>query len=188
MLKAFFRKISISTQYTLPILSLLCGLLFFCFYQQWIIIHFSFNKKHSLERHYKHAQTKPVSLFFWNHTTWNREQVDIVWSEDLGKTLEHVLNAYFSLLDEEGLLKEKVQVTSVSTADTIQTAFVSFDRYPFNKEDSTRSKLMILEGAIKTIRESTLKISHIYFLLHHNPIPDHHLDFSHPWPIQGFLD
>jgi hypothetical protein len=46
----------------------------------------------------------------------------------------------------------------------------------------------LIEGLLKTLRENDIKIQRIHFLLHHQPLVDYHLDFSHPWPLEGFLN
>jgi len=187
MFNSAIKKIK-NSSYTLPFLSFIFGFFLFCFYQQWIIIYMPFNKRHVLNTTHSNTHIKKIFLYFWKQNKWNKEAVDIMWSTNNAETLKHLTNRWFALLDEEELLNEKVSVKSITIAPTTGTAFISFDRYPFNEQSSVSQKLMVLEGLLKTVRESELKTAHIYFLVHHKPVPDHHLDFSHPWPVQGFLD
>ena len=59
-----------------------------------------------------------------------------------------------------------------------QFVYLSFDRPLFNEENSTNSKLMLIEALFKTLRDNGIKIQGIIFLIHHQEMLDPHLDFS----------
>ena len=66
-------------------------------------------------------------------------------------------------------------------------AFISYNQAPFNEQDNTLTKLMIIEGLLKTLRQNNITINSIQFLTNHQPMQDDHLDFTIPWPIQGYM-
>ncbi len=116
------------------------------------------------------------------------EETELIWSDDLAKTIELLINSWLSLLDEEEIIEKRITVQSVALCPRQQEAYLYFDRYPFNKEESTFEKCIFLEGLLKTIRHNDIKIQLVRFLVHHEPMQDYHLDFSNSWPIAGFLE
>lgn len=176
----------IRKEYIIGIVTFLSGLFFFCIYQELLIIHFGTLQKQTLTQK-SQSQRKTIDLYFWKHEEWKKESVDIMWSEDSTKTLSYIVNQWLNLLDEEGILNKKVTVQHVALNQAKNTAYLSFDRYPLNKEASTHEKHMMVESLLKTVSESGITLSFFHFLVHHKSIPDAHLDFTHPWPLQGFL-
>ena len=169
------------------IASFFVGILFFCFYQEWIIVHISFGTKPPQTTFESSAQKKTISLSFWKGNKWQKEDIEILVSHDTAQTLSYITNRWFSLLDEEEILNKKITVQNVSLDQSGNHAYLSFDRYPFNRESSAFEKCMVIEGLLKTIKEAGIKTVYYYFLVHHKPIQDYHLDFAHPWPLYGFL-
>lgn len=163
------------------------GILFFCLYQEWIIVQISFGTKPPLTNATGTVEKKNVRFYFWKQNKWNFEDIEIIWSENVITTLEYLVKRWLALADEEGVLHKKVMLQTASLSESGNNAYLSFDRYPFNQEGSTFEKLSIIEGLLKTLKESGINILHIHFLVHHAPIQDYHLDFSHPWPLYGFL-
>lgn len=68
-----------------------------------------------------------------------------------------------------------------------QEAYLSFDRNPFGKEQSTFEKWIWVESLLKTVRIADVPLQSIYFLAYHQPLHDVHLDFSISWPVVGFF-
>lgn len=130
---------------------------------------------------------KTVTLWYWHHERWNKEETDIIWDQDSAKTLHHLIIAWFALLDEENITPQKVSVQSVALTVSGTEALLSLDQSPFNQERSILQKLQLIEGLLKTIRTTGLKLQSIYLLVHHKPLEDVHMDFSKPWPISGYL-
>src|SRR5690606_23993747 len=93
-----------------------------------------------------------------------------------------------TLLEEEQVLEKKASLQSVTQSISSNDVYISFDRTPFNEDAPTFDKLMIIESILKTLRENGITIPNIYFLVHHQIMKDLHLDFSHAWPIEGFLN
>lgn len=167
--------------------SFFVGILFFCFYQEWIMVYISFGTQPLITLSESSTQKKSIALSFWKENKWQREEIEILWSSDTSQTLSYITNRWFSLLDEEEILDKKVVVQNVSLSQSGNQAYLSFDRYPFNRESSAFEKSMVIEGLLKTLKESGIKVLYFYFLVHHKPIQDYHLDFIHPWPLYGFL-
>ena len=111
-----------------------------------------------------------------------------MWSEKKVETVQYIVNQWLNVLDEEEILDKKVLLQHVSLNSSESIAYLSFDRYPFDRESSTHQKHMIIESLLKTIRESSLQIPFFHFLVHHKPMIDTHLDFTHPWPLHGFME
>ena len=164
--------------------------IYFAYNRNWIIIQYPYRTKEesfTIEE-CKSAVKKVVRRIFWNHGKWNNETTDIIWSDDKADTIQHLINSWLILLDEEKLMTKKVLVQSVIMSQSGNDVYISFDRNPFNKASSTYQKMMWIEGLLKTIRDNNIKVQQVQFLVHHQPMHDLHLDFSSPWPIGGFLE
>jgi len=84
-------------------------------------------------------------------------------------------------------MEKKITVQTVLLSTSDQVAYLSFDSDPLSKESSTFDKWMLIEGLLKTIRENSVRLQQIQLLVHHQLMQDPHLDFSKPWPVDGFL-
>lgn len=162
------------------------GIIFFLLYQEWLIIHFSLGRKSYQSESSKQFEKKHLGLYFWKHNRWHKEEIEILWSQNKVETLTHIVNRWLSVADEEEALPKRVGLQNVLLSESENNVYFSFDQNPFSKESSTYEKYMIIEGILKTLRESGLKLANVHFLVHHKPIRDYHLDFSQPWPIYGF--
>jgi hypothetical protein len=168
-------------------LALLAGAIMVALHYDWLIVQLPTQKRMAKSPQATSAvQRKKVALSFWKNNKWKVENSDILVSEDLATTLEHLLNAWLAILEEEQILDKKVTLQAVLITPADQ-AYISLDCSPFAREASTWTKLMWMEGLLKTIRENGAKIRQVQLLVHHKPLQDYHLDFSNPWPIQGFL-
>ena len=173
-------------QYIILIASFITGMFFYGIYQELIIIHFGTFKKTVIQET-KKAERKVIDLHFWKNNSWKKESVQIMWSEDKAATLHYIVNQWLNVLDEEEILDKKVILQDVCLNQSKTIGYLSFDRYPFNRESSTHNKYMMIEGLLKTVRESSLQIQQLHFLIHHKPLVDPHLNFAHPWPLHGFM-
>ena len=63
---------------------------------------------------------------------------------------------------------------------------ISFDQLPFLREWSIQKKWQLLDGLSRTISACELEIQSLAFLVRHETMQDDHLDFSQPWPVDGF--
>jgi hypothetical protein len=172
------------------------GALFYAIHQEWLFffcthklcsVQYGFSGNGDTGDHSVAARKKAV-LIFWHHDRWTKETIELVWPADTAQALTYLLNSWFTLLDEEHITEQKVAVQSVLLANEGTQALISFDRSPFAKESSTFIKWLLLEGLLKTIRENSVAIANVVFLVRHQPLRDYHLDFTNPWPVSGFFD
>ena len=130
---------------------------------------------------------KDVWLMYWHNKKWNKEKIQILWSNDKAKNIQYLVSSWLNLLEEELVIKKKISLQTVLLTSSGNIAYLSFDRNIFSRKYSTHEKLMLIEGLLKTIRENDITLQGIYFLVHHQIMDDYHLDFSNPWPLYGFL-
>ncbi len=130
---------------------------------------------------------KKVTLYVWDQEAWKHEIVEIIWSDNLIKTLEYVLIAWLAFLDEEKTNNKKISLQSVAIGPSGQEAYISFDRNPFEKKNIAFDKWLWIESLLKTLRKNKITLKSIQLLVHHQPLIDYHIDFSKPWPLEGFL-
>jgi len=171
------------------IASFIFGSLFFSIYHGWIIVRYPSYKsevKQSLRS--MKSSKKKVLLEYWHKKKWNKEKIDLLWTDDKSKNIQYLINSWLTLLDEEGAMKKKVSLQAILLSSSGNKAYLSFDRNPFSKGCLTFDKLMWIESLLKTLRENGVQLQSVYFLVHHQIMEDYHLDFSNPWPICGFLN
>ncbi len=172
----------------ISVLSMMCGILFFVLYQEWIIIrspwHISSEKQQLAQAS---ATKKTAKLSFWHNNQWNTETQELIWTESTTRNLQYLITSWLSLLEEEEVLDKKVGVQSAALSSSEHELYISFDRNPLAKEKITFEKWMLIEGLLRTIRENEILLQNVHFLVRHQPLQDPHLDFSNPWPITGFL-
>ncbi|MDR3549812.1 MAG: hypothetical protein P4L31_00215 [Candidatus Babeliales bacterium] len=175
------------------LISFLCaltGMLLYAFTKGWIIIHApSADNFASLDYQSNQAiGKKKITLWFWKDDKWHNETTELVWSDDKADTLYYLIASWLKLLDEDDMMHKKISVQSVLLSPSGSDAYVSFDRYPFDSQVTIATKLMWLEGLLKTIRENKIAIQGIRFLIYHKTLQDPHLDFSKEWPVTGFSE
>ena len=164
--------------------SLLSGILFFAFYNQWIIIKFpSFAP---LTTTASLINKKKITLHFFHQDKWKTETQDQLWTDSVTKNLSQLINSWLIVLDDERIITKKTVLQSALLSQS-GTAYISFDHNVLSKEDPIYKKWMIIEGLLKTIRTNEIPIQHVQFLIQHQQLNDPHLDFSMPWPIHGFM-
>lgn len=177
----------------LMLVSIFFGSLYFAYSQGWIIIHYPSYKTQVKQTEINlKAEKKQVRLLFWHNNKWLSESVEILITQNPAQTLQHLINNWLNLLDEEQFMQKKVTLQSAlirsdNRNSHIDEAYLSFDRNPFDEESSTYQKLMWVESLLKTIRENGIVLQKIRFLVHHQIMQDNHLDFSNAWPLAGFL-
>lgn len=157
--------------------------------KEWIIIRWPSYVATPLAHNEIHVETtkKKVRLSFWHYHRWNYETIDILWSNNIAENIQYLIRSLLTLLEEEQVLEKKASLQSATQSLSGNNVYLSFDRTPFNEEAPTFDKLMIIESILKTVRENGITIPNIYFLVHHQPMKDVHLDFSLAWPLEGFI-
>ena len=166
---------------SLSLTAFFLGILLLSLHKNWIIIRLPIKTQ---IKQVKHVNKKTVKLIYWDRK-WDKEELELIWSDDISQNLHYLINTWLTLLDEEKVMSKKVSLQSALLSN--KDAYLSFDRNPFNPEDSTFEKWMWVEGLLKTIKQNDIILQNVYLLTHHQTIIDDHLDFSRPWPITGFL-
>jgi len=170
-----------------PIPFFILGMLFLAYNRGWIILRFpSYRHEVTQTAQNLRAHKKKVKLAFWHNKRWHSEAVEILQTEDEAHTLQHLINSWLTLLDEDKIMEKKVTLQSALLSPN-KEAYLSFDRNPFDEKNTTYEKWMWIEGLLKTIKQAGIQTQSIHFLVHHQPMQDYHLDFSNPWPLSGFL-
>ena len=160
------------------------GIIFCAFYNQWLII--KLPSQQPINTISTLVNKKTVILDYFHHDKWKTETQEHLWTESDAKNLIQLINAWLTLLDEEHITPKKTTVQSVLISPS-STAYISFDHNILSKEDSIFKKWMVIESLLKTIRSNTIVIQNVQFLMHHQILNDAHLDFSSPWPLNGFM-
>ncbi len=163
---------------------LLLGMIFYAFYNKLIIIRLPVRRSALFER--RSAFRKRVHLWYFNGTSFVKDDKELIFSANTQSTLQDIVASWLSYVEEEQGLPQKTSVQSVMLDAQKNTAYISFDRSPFITKQSTYSKHMFLEGLLKTLKGSTIPLKKIQFLVHHKPLDDRDLDFSHAWTINGY--
>lgn len=167
-------------------ITLLCGMLFYGIYNDLIILHLP-SKKGVPPVYQSSAQRKKVKLIYFNQEKFLTEEQEILITNNNQQNLSNLITNWLNLLEEEEILSKKVTLQSVLTDKSDTEAFISFDRSPFLKEQSTYQKLMFIEALLKTIKGNGLPFISIRFLVNFKRFNDPHLDFSQSWPITGYM-
>lgn len=173
----------------LSFLFFIVGAFFIAVHNDWIILRFphkSLSNEHGAPCK-KNISRQHITLYFFHHDQWHTEKIQLLISDDIAQNMHYITQAWLNLLNEENLMEKKVTVQDVLIAQT-QCAYISFDRNPMSRDESTYEKYMRVEGLLETFRENGIKIQNVQLMVHHKPLQDYHLDFSHPWPLQGFLN
>ncbi|MDR3646268.1 MAG: hypothetical protein P4L22_01865 [Candidatus Babeliales bacterium] len=164
---------------------LILGTIFFGIQNDFIIFRWP-TKTIAFKEDNNLATKKRIKLFYWNNNKWINETTTILVSANLQDNVQHILNSWLNLLDEEKII-EKIFLQTALISEASNELFLSFDRNLLIEDHSTYQKLMLIEGLLKTLRENDIKVPKIYFLVYHKPMQDSHLDFSNTWPLEGFF-
>lgn len=161
------------------------GLTLFAYQESWIIFMIP-NKKNAIKLPTKTKPTEAV-FYFWKHEKWGKEKISYITSPNPAETIQTIAHLYFRVLDDEEIIKNDVTVQSVVLHANKQIAFISCNQTPFDAQNNTRQKLMVIEGLLKTLRKNNIAVPSIQLLVNHQPLEDDHLDFTIPWPLQGYV-
>ena len=165
--------------------TLTLGILIFAIQKEYIIFNFG-AAQHNAQSQIA-ATKKSIPLSYWHQDKWNTDTVLLLITDSIPDTMQRVLSRWLQLIYDEKIVKKPVTVQAVLLHYDNQELLVSFDRLPWNKENNTFEKWMIIEGMLKTIKAATPSVKKVRFLINHQPMADIHLDFTNAWPIEGFL-
>jgi hypothetical protein len=161
------------------------ALLFFAIYNQLILFSSPWSMQHATNTS-SAIQKKQITMHYYHGDKWKAEKQELLWSDSVEKNILQLLNAWFTLLDEEHITPKKTMVQSalISNADC---AYLSFDHNIFTKEETIFKKWMLIEGLLKTLVANGIVLQQVQFFVQHQQLYDAHLDFSFPWPVHGFF-
>ncbi len=175
-----------SIYFALLFLCSITGMIFFAMKNELIIINYPTITPQPVIN-VEPVSKKQVNLIFWQHNQWKTESHDLLWTHNRQQDLHRLINAWLTLLHEENNMEKKVTLHTVLLSASDQIAYLSFDSDPLSKESATYDKWLFIEGLLKTIRENNISLQQIQLLVQHQLMQDPHLDFSKPWPVNGFL-
>lgn len=175
------------TIFYLTLIFFLLGIILFAYHKEWIIIAPPYaiatvniqNDDQNLDHH-------KVQLYFFKHKQWHTEEISSIWSHDAALNAKTIINNWFILLEDEKIIDKDIQVIS-SIISSSKELYLSFNKEPFNKQDSIYTKLMLIEGLLTTLRENKIPVQSVHFLVHHQALIDDHFNFSISWPLSGYL-
>lgn len=176
-----------TTAISLIIVSFVIGIALYAYQKEWLIIvppyATAIHQSESIDQDVQHHK---VALYFFKHKQWQKEEINCIWSSDIAQNVKTVTNNWLTLLEDEKIIDKDIQVVSAVISSN-KELFLSFNKDPFNKQDATYTKLMIIQGLLKTIHENKIAVQSVRFLIHHQTLIDDHLNFSISWPISGFI-
>lgn len=165
--------------------ALVLALLLFAYQKEYIVFNFSprsFNQEITIASH-----KKAIPFFYWHQSAWHTEEILLIFSDNISANMQQLIGRWLQLIHEEKIVRKKIAVQASLLNFNQHELFLSFDRPPWNKESPSFEKWMIIEGLLKTIKNSEPSITHVRFLINHQPIQDIHLDFTNAWPTTGFM-
>lgn len=166
------------------IVSFLGGIVLFAMHHDWIIINIPY---HMATHNDQLISKKQIMVYWWQHDQWNQESHNVIWSKSQARNSEICVTHLLDSLHDNQELRKKIYVQAAALMPSGHDLIVSFDALPFTPDDPMIKKWMIIESILKTIRSNTIALTSVHFLVNHQPMIDRHLDFSLPWPIQGFM-
>ena len=164
----------------------LLGLITYAYLNNWIVLRLPSRTQYQEPSQTAPTSKKKISLFYWKHDQWRKETMQLSWYQESDKNIESVTKAWLGILEDEGLITTPVRLQSVLLAPSKTHAYISFDRNLLPQDGPIYEKWLRIEALLKTIRESDIPLTHVQFLVDHQPMIDYHLEFTNPWPITGF--
>jgi hypothetical protein len=187
LLQSSLNKVMNNKNYIiLCVAAFITGLLLFAYHKEYII--FNFHRKLNNESFQASVQKQTIPIHFWHQNEWHSDQVSLLFSDDSTANMQQLVSRWVQLLNEEKIIKKKVALESVAITFDKQELIISFDKIPWNKEWNTYDKWMTVEGLLKTVKEVDRSIKKVRFLVNQQLLQDIHLDFTNPWPIEGFIN
>jgi len=162
------------------------GIFFYAFYREILIINLPLTKQYNAAE-YRTAQQKKIRLFYRNGEQFIEGEKELIESANPQDILTSLVARWLTFLEEEEVLPKKVTVQSVLIGNQKQTAYISFDRSPFTKDQSTFEKIVFLEGLFKSLKTNSTLIKKVRILVNHKPLQDPHIDGEHDLTVLGYL-
>jgi hypothetical protein len=173
-----------TTTLILSIVSILGGMLFFSVTHNIIIIRFP--SPTQSESTHKPLHKTLMRFTYWKGTTRSYEWRPIIQDDEDIVNAQRIITTYWTIIEDNGLLSSRIHVESTATDRTGKVLLCSLSNNPCSIETSTLDAWLIIEGLILTLRELMPQFQKILFLVNHEPLIHPNLDYSRPWPLEGF--
>lgn len=175
----------IRNRYFIVLLSFFAlGSLFFLIQQKWII----FYKLKPLLHETKKQHVTKTLIFLWNNNQWIEKQIPIIHENTPETIYTALINAWITEHHDRGLLYQKTSVKHLFFNESHTECVINFSHNFLKKESTTQEHYMLIESLLKTCAAQKLSCKKILFLAQDQPLTNTFLDFSLPWPLEGFLD
>lgn len=162
------------------------GLIFFGWYHHYLIFMTPANANdYTLAG--QAYEKKLITLWYHKQDIQYHETTELIWPQSTSLRAYTIITRWLALLEEEEVLSKKITIETCITNERITELFISLDRTLFTKHQSAYQKLLLVQDLLQTLQENGIQTGKIHFLIHHKPLEDVHLDFSNPWPIEGFV-
>lgn len=164
----------------LSIAVLACGVIFYYYYNELLVIKL-FRKKSEIVVN-NQSRKKSFVLCFYKNEKWESIEKDLIVNDSANNILEAVVNAWLNFASNDEKYCKNIQLESVMFSSG--QVFISFDKYPFNKNGSIKEKYMFIVSLLKTINQLNI-VQYARFLVHYQPINDAHLYFDKAWSVNS---
>lgn len=169
------------------LIMLLLGGGFYAFHYDYVMVIFPHHVKTTSTPDNNLSGERSVTLFMPDATnaTLTQEQAILKISNNVRHNHEQVITTW---LNAQTFAKENTKLASVALSPDQRSIFITFGTTtPFNHQSATYDKLLWIQGLLTTLHAYNDTLEYVYFLGSNKPLHDHELDFSRPWPIEGFL-
>lgn len=163
------------------------GMLLFFVSRSLIIIRWPMHTYSRDEHKLVVASYKKVICTCWKTGAYIPEERVLVGYDSMTKNLTLLVKEWLSFSQSEHVVNQDVVFQDCSMVIDKKTVLLSFSHNIFNQNASIQEKTHIVFSLFKTIRDSGILISAAMILVNHLPMSDDHLDFSFPWPMDGFV-
>lgn len=168
------------------ITSFALGILFFCIYQEWLVIYW--NRPSKLMATHQNNHTKQsVFITLWKDNQWLKKGCTIMHEENETAKLAAITTAWLLSAYDQQLLLKKITLEKAEISPSGTEGFLSFSESFFDQEATAQEHLFLIESLLKTLQNNNISCQQIMFLAQDQPLNSLYLDFSLPWPLQGFL-
>ncbi len=168
------------------IITFICGLLLYALQHEIIIIRMPHIYEKLCVKPTAQTIRKEIPVYTYGSSNWKVEHHTILWTTDDEINVQQIINAWLSIINDDSNQVKQIACQLCRFCPSKNRLYISFDRNPLPKESSTFHKWMLLEGLLKTLRETIDGIQNVQFLVRHQMLLDTHIDCSFAWPIEGF--
>lgn len=128
---------------------------------------------------------KTIPFYYAVDDILKKEDHPIIWDTEPEHTIQTIVTEWFHFMHQEGYVPKKIYAKSVAYNPKRNEIYIDLSDFPFGKNHSTAKKILFIESLFKTI-SVVPGITTIMLLCDEKPLIDPHLDFSYPWPIDGY--